>query len=220
MHEKSPRNAHEKIYIPIVQCSKTHAVDRPAKLHQNAFAFVVTGVALRTPWMQNRSKSLKFYHKITTKSTNAVVAMVRNARCRSTCEHASKRVDFCRSRCCFAHAMDANSFKIVENHRWQHVICRRSCPPRGGPIRSVLPIQNKNLSRSEGNCCWKPFGSPGARKHWPGFPPRAANMVAARCGKKRSMCAASATKRRWRHVCHSNVYLEKHEERVSMTGTP
>ena len=30
-----------------------------------------------------------------------------------------------------------NSFKIVENHRWQHVICRRSCPPRGGPIRSV-----------------------------------------------------------------------------------
>ena len=36
----------------------------------------------------------------------------------STCEHASKRVDFCRSRCCFAHAMDANSLKIVENHRW------------------------------------------------------------------------------------------------------
>ena len=30
-----------------------------------------------------------------------------------------------------------NSFKIVENHRWQHVICRRSCPPRGGPIRIV-----------------------------------------------------------------------------------
>ena len=30
-----------------------------------------------------------------------------------------------------------NLFKIVENHRWQHVICRRSCPPRGGPIRSV-----------------------------------------------------------------------------------
>ena len=59
-------------------------------------------------------KSLKFYHKITTKSTNAVVAMVRNARCRSTCEHASKRVDFCRSRCCFAHAMDA---KFVQNRR-------------------------------------------------------------------------------------------------------
>ena len=37
--------------------------------------------------------------------------------------------------------MDANSFKIVENHRWQDVICRRSCPPRGGPIRSVFPIK-------------------------------------------------------------------------------
>ena len=63
---------------------------------------------------KNRSKSLKIYHKITTKSTNAVVAMARNARGRSTCEHASKRVDFCRSRCCFAHAMDA---KIAQNRR-------------------------------------------------------------------------------------------------------
>ena len=40
--------------------------------------------------------------------------MLINARCRSTCEHASKRVDFCRSRCCFAHAMDA---KIAQNRR-------------------------------------------------------------------------------------------------------
>ena len=63
---------------------------------------------------KNRSKSLKFYHKITIKNTNAVAAMVRNARCRSTCEHASKRVDFCRSRCCFAHAMDA---KFAQNRR-------------------------------------------------------------------------------------------------------
>ena len=63
---------------------------------------------------KNHSKSLKFYHKITTKSTNAVIAMVRNARCRSTCEHASKCVDFCRSRCCFADAMDA---KFVQNRR-------------------------------------------------------------------------------------------------------
>ena len=63
---------------------------------------------------KNRSKSLKIYHKITTKSTNAVVAMARNARGRSTCEHASKRVDFCSSRCCFAHAMDA---KFIQNRR-------------------------------------------------------------------------------------------------------
>ena len=63
---------------------------------------------------KNRSKSLNIYHQITTKNTNAAVAMVRDARCRPTCEHASKRVDFCRSRCCFAHAMDA---KFVQNRR-------------------------------------------------------------------------------------------------------
>ena len=42
---------------------------------RNAFIFVVPGVALLTPWMQN-------------------------------------------------------SFKVVENHRWGHVMCRRSGPPR------------------------------------------------------------------------------------------
>ena len=56
----------------------------------------------------------KFTIKSSQKNTNAVVAMVRNARCRSTCEHASKRVDFCCSRSCFAHAMDA---KFVQNSR-------------------------------------------------------------------------------------------------------
>ena len=61
MQHKSPRNEHEKTWIPVAQCSKTHAVDRPAKLHQNAFAFVVTGVALRTPWMQ---KSLKIIENL------------------------------------------------------------------------------------------------------------------------------------------------------------
>ena len=86
---------------------------------------------------KNRSKSLKFYHKITTKSTNAVVAIARNARCRPTCEHASKRVDFVVPAVALLTPWMQNSFKIVENHRWQHVICRRSCPPRGGPMRSV-----------------------------------------------------------------------------------
>ena len=35
-----------------MQWSKTHAVARPAKMHQNAFIFVAPGVALLTPWMQ------------------------------------------------------------------------------------------------------------------------------------------------------------------------
>ena len=42
------------------------------------------------------------------------VAMVKNARRRFTCENASKRVHFSRSRCCFAHAIDP---KIVQNRR-------------------------------------------------------------------------------------------------------
>ena len=41
MHHKSPRNEHEKTSIPTLQWSKTHAVDRAAKLHENAFIFVV-----------------------------------------------------------------------------------------------------------------------------------------------------------------------------------
>ena len=40
--------------------------------------------------------------------------MLKNARRRPTCKIASKRVRFCRSRCCFAHAMDA---KIAQNRR-------------------------------------------------------------------------------------------------------
>ena len=54
-----------------------------------------------------------------------------------------------------------NSFKIVENHRWQHVICRRSCPPRGGPIRSVLSeyivfIISQSSQPRLGNCAVPP----------------------------------------------------------------
>ena len=41
-------------------------------------------------------------------------AMLKNARRRPTCKIASKRVRFCRSRCCFAHDMDA---KIAQNLR-------------------------------------------------------------------------------------------------------
>ena len=42
MHHKSARNDHEKTQIPMLQWSKTHAVDRAANLHENAFTFVVT----------------------------------------------------------------------------------------------------------------------------------------------------------------------------------
>ena len=85
MHQKSSRNEHGKMWIPMLQLSKTHAVDRPLKMHKIAFIFVVPDITLLTPRMQK-------------------------------------------------------SLKIVEDHRWGHVMCRRSCPPRGGPIRSVLRV--------------------------------------------------------------------------------
>ena len=79
MHHKSARNDHEKTQIPMLQCSKTHAVDRAANLHENAFIFVVTVLRCSKNEFQNHPKSSRIYPK---------------------------------------------------------------CPPRGGPIRSVLPQYN------------------------------------------------------------------------------
>ena len=56
MHLKSPQNEHEKVSHPVLQWSKTHTVAWTAKTHQNAFIFVVPGVALFTPWMQKSFK--------------------------------------------------------------------------------------------------------------------------------------------------------------------
>ena len=67
MHLKSPQNEHEKIYTPVVQWSKTHAVAWPAKMHQIAFIFVIPGVPLLTSWIQKVLKivenSLQNDHK-------------------------------------------------------------------------------------------------------------------------------------------------------------
>ena len=76
MHLKSPQNEHEKVSRPVLQWSKTHAVAWPAKMHQNAFAFVVTGVALRTPWMQ---KSLKIIENHRWGHVSTVVPAARRA---------------------------------------------------------------------------------------------------------------------------------------------
>ena len=62
-------------------------------------------------WLQNASKITA---KLAWKNMHPGFTMVRNARRRLTCENASNCVHFCRSRCCFAHAMDA---KIAQNRR-------------------------------------------------------------------------------------------------------
>ena len=62
-------------------------------------------------WRQNASKITA---KLTWKNIHSGLTMVRNARRRLICEKASNCVHSCRSRYCFAHAMDA---KIDENRR-------------------------------------------------------------------------------------------------------
>ena len=63
MHHKSARNDHEKTQIPILQCSKTHAVDRAANLHVNAFIFVVPVLRCSKNEFQNHPKSSRIYPK-------------------------------------------------------------------------------------------------------------------------------------------------------------
>ena len=101
--------------VPGFAMVKTHAVDRPAKMHENAFIVLSFPVLLCSRHAcKNRSKSSKIHHKMITKNTKPGVAMIKNTRRRPTCENAQKRVHFCRSRCCFAHAMDA---EFVQNRR-------------------------------------------------------------------------------------------------------
>ena len=69
------------------------------------------GAQNHAKWRQNASKITA---KLVWKNMHPGLTMIRNARRRLTCEKASNCVHFCRSRCCFAHAMDA---KIAKNRR-------------------------------------------------------------------------------------------------------
>ena len=63
MHHKSARNDNEKTQIPMSQWSKTHAVDRAAKLHENAFIFVVPVLRCSKNEFSNHPKSSRIYPK-------------------------------------------------------------------------------------------------------------------------------------------------------------
>ena len=62
-----------KMRRPVLQWSETHAVERTAKMHQNAFISVVPGVALPTPWMQKSFKIVEIDHKMITKIRRPVL---------------------------------------------------------------------------------------------------------------------------------------------------
>ena len=80
-------------------CAFWHA---PGTIHKRRSGFQ-TGVQNRAKWHQN---AFKITAKWARKEMASALAMVKNARRRLTCENASKRVHFWRSRCSFAHAMD------------------------------------------------------------------------------------------------------------------
>ena len=50
----------QKMRGPVLQWSKTEAVERPAQMHHNAFTFLVPGVALFTSWMKTSLKIVIF----------------------------------------------------------------------------------------------------------------------------------------------------------------
>ena len=63
MHQKSSRNEHGKMWIPMLQLSKTHAVDRPLKMHKIAFIFCRSRYcfahAMDAKILQKRQKFIK-----------------------------------------------------------------------------------------------------------------------------------------------------------------
>ena len=93
------------------KCDENYASwPAPMTIHRPRSGFQ-TGAQNHAKWRQNASKITA---KSARKNMHAAVAMVKNARRRLTCKNASNCVNFCPSRCCFAHAMDAKS---VQNRR-------------------------------------------------------------------------------------------------------
>ena len=100
-YRKFTSQSSQKIWHPLSQCSKPHAVaSRTICTLRSGF---------RTN-IQNRAKLHQNASKITAKRPrkwmNIDIAMIKNAYRRLTCENASKRINVLHSRCCFAHAMD------------------------------------------------------------------------------------------------------------------
>ena len=59
MHIKSSQNDRVKNLNPLSQWSEMHAVAGLAKMHQNAFTFVLPGVALLTSWVRKLIKIIE-----------------------------------------------------------------------------------------------------------------------------------------------------------------
>ena len=97
---------------------KSRAVDRRAKMHTNAFIFVVPGVALLTPWMQKSLKIVENSPKNNHKKYEARSCNGQQYTPSADLRKCIKTRSFYRSRCCFAHATDwknrSKSSKIID----------------------------------------------------------------------------------------------------------
>ena len=114
MQLKSSQNDHEKTWIPILQWSETHAIDRPMKMHKNIVFFVVPDIALLTPWMQKSLKIVENSPKNNHKKYEARSCNGQQYTPSADLRKCIKTRSFYRSRCCFAHATD---WKIDQNRR-------------------------------------------------------------------------------------------------------
>ena len=100
------------------------------KMHQNAFLSVVPGRTLLTPWMQKKQlKHSKIRHKITTtkyekRFCNGIHAVDRRAKM-----HRNAFI-------CFYPGV-----ALLTPWMQKSIKSQRSCPPRGGPIRSVVEFK-------------------------------------------------------------------------------
>ena len=88
MQLKSSQNDHEKTWIPILQWSETHAIDRPMKMHKNVVFLSFPLLLCSRHGCKTHFKSLKIHQKIITKNTKPGLAMVNSTRRRPTCENA------------------------------------------------------------------------------------------------------------------------------------
>ena len=150
IHLKSPQNEHEKTCAPLLQWQKRHPNAWRAGTRQNAVFFAVPGVALlpksvakpcKITEKRSEIRSQKWtprfrYRKIDTSSTEAAKwtfgALRVTSRSRFGRETNNDR-GFSSAK--IVHPQSGPPFAIVR--------CLRSCPPRGGPIRSVSKVNSE-----------------------------------------------------------------------------
>ena len=145
MHLKSPQNEHEKTCAPVLQWQKRHLNAWRAGTRQNAVAFAVPAFALLPKSVAKSRKITEKMIEIRSQKWTPRVSQSQNW-------HLLHRGGKMNIRSASGHVQvtlwtgsdnirEFSNVKIAHPHSrppFALVKCLRSCPPRGGPIRSVL----------------------------------------------------------------------------------